>query len=100
LVLIPVFSLRLDSADAGNDPTNTSTYRAFNLLSQGFGPGFNGPLLVAVEMPHGTDQAAIAKVRGAMMRTSDVIAVTPPRLSPSGKVAVMEAYPHSAPQAP
>ena len=54
--LIPFLSLRLQSSDAGNDPAGTSTYTAFNLLSQGFGPGFNGPLLVAVEMPHGTDQ--------------------------------------------
>ena len=44
--------MRLETSDAGNDPTGTSTYNAFNLLSQGFGPGFNGPLLVAVEL-HG-----------------------------------------------
>ncbi len=58
--LIPFLSLRLQSSDAGNDPAGTSSYTAFNLLSQGFGPGFNGPLLVAVEMPHGTDQSALA----------------------------------------
>src|SRR5262249_3886220 len=41
LFLIPVIGLRLDNSDAGNDPTNTSTYKAFNLLADGFGPGFN-----------------------------------------------------------
>ena len=46
LVLVPVFSLRLDTSDAGNDPTNTSTYHAFNLLAQGFGQGFNGPMTI------------------------------------------------------
>ena len=51
LFLVPVVGMRLDSSDAGNDPSNTSTYRAFNLLSDGFGSGFNGPLLVAVELP-------------------------------------------------
>ncbi len=51
-------------------------------------------------MPHGTSQAALTQVRSSLVRTSDVIAVTPQRLSPSGKVAVFEAYPHSAPQAP
>src|SRR5579875_1324449 len=98
--LIPFLSLRLQSSDAGNDPAGTSSYRAFNMLSEGFGPGFNGPLLVAVEMPHGANQAALTQVRSAMVHTSDVVAVTPPQLSPSGKVAVLEAYPHSAPQAP
>jgi RND superfamily putative drug exporter len=97
--VIPFFALRLDSSDAGNDPTNTNTYHAFNLLSQGFGQGFNGPLLVAVELQGAGGKAALPAVRSALIGTSDVVAVTAPRLSPSGKVAVMEAYPHSAPQA-
>ena len=49
--LIPVLGLRLDSSDAGNDPSSTSTYRAYNLLANGFGPGFNGPLQIVVQMP-------------------------------------------------
>lgn len=98
--LIPFFSLRLQSSDAGNDPTNTSSYQAYNLLSQGFGPGFNGPLLVAVEMSGPAQRPALAQVRSALTATPDVVAVSPARLSPSGRVAVMEAYPHSAPQAP
>ena len=99
LCLIPFFALRLDSSDAGNDPTNTSTYHAFNLLSQGFGGGFNGPLLVAVEMPGAAQHSALPAIRAALVHTADVVAVTSPRVSPSGKVAVMEAYPGSAPQA-
>ena len=100
LCVVPFFALRLDSSDAGNDPANTSTYRAFNLLSHGFGAGFNGPLLIAVEAPSGPGQAAkLQTVRTALTTTSDVVAVTQPRISPSGKVAVMEAYPDSAPQA-
>ncbi len=98
--LVPFFSLRLDSSDAGNDPSGTSSYLAFNMLSHGFGAGFNGPLLVAVELPSSSDQTALPQVRAALAGTADVVTVTPPRLSPSGKVAVMEAYPRSAPQAP
>jgi RND superfamily putative drug exporter len=100
--LIPFFSLRLDTSDAGNDPSGSSTRLAFNLLSEGFGAGFNGPLLVAVQLPHGASAgttAAVGQVRAALARTPDVVAVTPPRVSPSGTVAVMEAYPHSSPQA-
>jgi len=99
ICLVPFFALRLDSSDAGNDPGNTSTYRAFNLLSHGFGAGFNGPLLVAVEMPGGAQKSKLTAVRSALTSTSDVVAVTAPGISPSGKVAVMEAYPDSAPQA-
>jgi RND superfamily putative drug exporter len=97
--LIPFFSLRLDSSDAGNDPSGTTSYQAFNMLAHGFGAGFNGPLLVAVELPSSSAQGALPQVRAALAHTADVVAVTPPRLSPSGKVAVMEAYPRSAPQA-
>ena len=99
LFLVPVVGMRLDSSDAGNDPSNTSTYRAFNLLSDGFGSGFNGPLLVAVELPKPGDDTSVAAIRDAVAHTPDVVAVTSPRISPSGKVAVMEAYPASAPQA-
>ena len=100
LCLLPVFGLRLDTSDAGNDPTNTSTYRAFNLLADGFGPGFNGPLLVTVQMPNGASQAAaLPAIRGAVAQTPDVVAVTAPKLGPSRRVAVIRAYPRSAPQA-
>jgi RND superfamily putative drug exporter len=98
--VIPFLSMRLQSADAGNDPTGTSTYRAYNMLAAGFGGGFNGPLLVAVEGSGTLHQPALAAVRETLMHTGDVVAVTPAQLSPSGTVAVMEAYPHSSPQAP
>ncbi len=51
-------------------------------------------------MPHGANQASRSQVRSAVATTANVVAVTPARVSPSGKVAVLEAYPHSAPQAP
>jgi RND superfamily putative drug exporter len=95
LFLVPVFALRLDAADAGNDPHNTSTYHAFNLLAQGFGPGFNGPMLIAVEKP---SSSSLVAIRSAVARTPDVVVVTNARVAPSGKVAVMEAYPATAPQ--
>jgi RND superfamily putative drug exporter len=101
LCVVPFFALRLDSSDAGNDPSNTNTHNAFNMLSEGFGAGFNGPLLIAVELPHGASQASssLVPIRAAVAKTPDVDAVTAPRLSPDGSVAVMEAYPGSAPQA-
>jgi RND superfamily putative drug exporter len=48
---VPLFSMRLAFTDAGNDPPSLTTRQAYDLLAQGFGPGFNGPLVVAVAMP-------------------------------------------------
>jgi putative drug exporter of the RND superfamily len=98
LFLVPFFGMRLDASDAGNDPSSTSTNRAFNFLADGFGPGFNGPLLIATELSSPSQRSQLPAVRAAVQRTSGVVAVTPLRLSPSGNVAVTEAYPSSAPQ--
>jgi putative drug exporter of the RND superfamily len=100
LALIPVFAMRLDSSDAGNDPSNTSSRHAFDLLAQGFGGGFNGPLLLVANSPHpGQAASVLPSLRAAVSASHDVVAVTPPRVAPSGTTAVMEVYPGSAPQA-
>ncbi|MBV9338212.1 MAG: MMPL family transporter [Solirubrobacterales bacterium] len=98
-LLLPVFALRLESSDAGNDPANTSTRDAFDLLAQGFGPGFNGPLLLVAELPAPNQTSGLPALQAAVRQTSNVVAVTPARTSPAGNVAVFEAYPGSAPQA-
>ncbi|MGA2924816.1 MAG: MMPL family transporter [Solirubrobacteraceae bacterium] len=95
----PVTALRLDNSDAGNDPANTSTHAAFYLLADGFGAGFNGPLTIVAELPGPDATASLPSLRAAVTSTPDVVAVTTPRISPSGRLAVMEAYPASAPQA-
>jgi putative drug exporter of the RND superfamily len=100
VLLLPVFGLRLQSSDAGNDPHGTSTRRAFDLLAEGFGPGFNGPLLVISELPsHGDAATVLPELHSAVAGTPGVAAVTQPQVSPSGNVAVIRAYPTSAPQA-
>jgi putative drug exporter of the RND superfamily len=100
VLLLPVFGLRLQSSDAGNDPHGTSTRQAFDLLAEGFGPGFNGPLLVISELPsHGDAATVLPQLHSTVAGTPGVAAVTQPQLSPSGHVAVMRAYPTSAPQA-
>ncbi|HUA05145.1 MAG TPA: MMPL family transporter [Solirubrobacteraceae bacterium] len=98
-LLLPVVGLRLESSDAGNDPSNTNTRQAFDLLADGFGAGFNGPLLIVTELPNQNKEAALNAVSDAVRKTPNVVAVTPARTSPSGNVAVFEAYPGSAPQA-
>ena len=61
---LPVLSIRLGSSDTGNDPTSKTTRRAYDLLAEGFGPGFNGPLLLGVELPAATDPSVLERVRG------------------------------------
>jgi putative drug exporter of the RND superfamily len=96
---IPFFSLRLDNSDAGSDPASTSTYQAFHLLSDGFGAGFNGPLLIVAELSSPAKASALDGIAAAVDHTPDVAAVTRPVISPDGKVAVIKAFPDSAPQA-
>jgi RND superfamily putative drug exporter len=97
-LLIPAFALRLDASDAGNDPSNLSSRHAFDMLAQGFGPGFNGPLLLVATLPGRDQTAALATLRAEVRATPEVSAVTQPRIAPSGDVAVIEVYPDSGPQ--
>ncbi|HUZ30468.1 MAG TPA: MMPL family transporter [Solirubrobacteraceae bacterium] len=98
--LLPVTGLRLENSDAGNDPSNTITRQAFDLLAQGFGPGFNGPLAVVVPVGATHQGTRLASISNAVAATPDVARVTSPQLSPSGRVALIRAYPGSAPQDP
>lgn len=102
VLAIPFFSLRLGNADASNDPASSTTRQAYNLLAEGFGPGFNGPLQVAVQVDTPTQQKALTSVTAAIARDPDVAKVTAPRvLSASGgrQVSAFEIYPNSSPEA-
>jgi putative drug exporter of the RND superfamily len=94
----PALWLRLGSSDSGNDPSSFTTRRAYDLIAQGFGPGFNGPLLLVVKLPHAGDEAALGAIGTAARSAPDVAAVAPPRLSPTGDAAVISVYPSSSPE--
>ena len=99
-LLSPVFALRLDESDAGNDPSGVSSRHAFDLLAAGLRTGFNGPLLVVAQLRGGESaRQRYRAVRSAAAATPGVVAVTQPEISPSGTLAVMKVYPDSAPQA-
>lgn len=99
VVASPLLAMRLDSSDASNDPPSHSSYRAYEMLAAGFGKGFNGPLLVVVELPGGDHATALAQLSDQIRSTPDVAAVEPARLSPSGDTAVIRVFPSSAPEA-
>src|SRR6202522_4630487 len=51
VIALPVFSMRLAFTDSGNDPVSLTTRQSYDMLAEGFGPGFNGPLVLAPELP-------------------------------------------------
>jgi RND superfamily putative drug exporter len=99
VVALPLFSLRLGLADAGTDPTSSLTRQGYDLLAEGFGPGFNGPFELVATLHRRADQAAFAQVVKAASRQPGVVAITSPQVSPSGNAAVAALYPSTAPQA-
>ena len=59
LLTVPLLSMRLGFNDAGNRPTSDTTRRAYDLVAEGFGPGFNGPLLLTAATPDGEQDVAV-----------------------------------------
>jgi RND superfamily putative drug exporter len=102
IVAAPFFSLRLGTSDQGNDPTGTTTRQAYDLLSTGFGPGFNGPLqLVAVQKGQ-ADTPTLDKLATEVARQPGVATVVPPIVLPARdgeQVALITVYPTTSPQA-
>jgi RND superfamily putative drug exporter len=96
-IAAPATALRLGSSDASNDPPNQTTHRAYGLLAEGFGEGFNGPLLVAAKVPGG--QASADRIASAIATARGVASVAPAKLNPTGNVATITVYPSSSPQA-
>jgi RND superfamily putative drug exporter len=94
----PALGLRLGSSDAGNDPASHTTRKAYDLLAKGFGPGFNGPLQVAVALPAAHDSAALRRVTGALRSTAGVASVATPRLNSTATAAAVVTYPTTSPQ--
>jgi RND superfamily putative drug exporter len=114
-IAAPATALRLDSSDASNDPVGQTTHKAYELLAEGFGEGFNGPLLIAARVPNPKREAAengvlqteaphtgkspVERLRAAIAATPDVASVTPAKLNASGEVATVSVYPRSSPEA-
>ena len=101
---LPVFGLRLGFSDEGNFPENTTTRKAYDLLAEGFGPGFNGPFLMVAELPDGFDAEALAPIEAAVQDDPGVVFVTPAmpndEKDPAAATAVQWAViPTSSPQA-
>ena len=96
----PVLGLRLGFPDAGNGPDSLTSRRAYDLLTDGFGPGFNGHLLVTADLSGRRHAPPTSSRSGPGSQTTDgVVAVSPTALNPAGDTAVIAVTPATAPQA-
>ncbi len=92
----PVLALRLGYPDQGTNPESRTERRAYDLVADGFGPGINGPLMVAVDTAG--DATLIDTVAVAVAADPGIAAVAPPELDEASGVAMLVAFPASAPQ--
>ena len=103
VVSIPVLHLRLGASDSSNDPTSSHTYKAYEMLAEGFGPGSSGALLVVAQTQSAADRAALDRLGRALTHVPGVAAVqtgraqTRPGAAPA--VEVIQVIPTTAPEA-
>ncbi|HMI81531.1 MAG TPA: MMPL family transporter [Solirubrobacterales bacterium] len=95
---IPTLSLRIGTNDAGTDPAGTTTREAYDLLAEGFGPGFNGPFQIVAALPEKGDDEALQQLHNELQSEEGVEAVTDVTLNPDETVGVFQLYPTTSPQ--
>jgi putative drug exporter of the RND superfamily len=94
----PALGMRLGFPDAGNDPPDTMTRQAYDLNNEGFGPGTNGPIVIAADLPGPSSRGAINSFAQALRGEPDVAFVVPPRINDAGDAALITVIPKSSPQ--
>ena len=92
----PVLGLRLGSPDDGTLPATRTERRAYDLVAEGFGPGINGPLVIAVDISQ--DETVVEPLLDAITADEGIAAVAPPELNAEAGVATLVAFPTTAPQ--
>jgi putative drug exporter of the RND superfamily len=95
---LPALDMRLATSDASTYKKDDTTRIAYDLLKEGFGAGFNGPLLLAVELPQTGDDASLQQISNALAGQEGIAQVLPPQLNEAGDTATMIAYPTTTPQ--
>ncbi|MFD8777297.1 MMPL family transporter [Streptomyces sp. NPDC059916] len=97
-VAIPATSLELGLPDEGTSAPDTTQRKAYDLLSESFGAGFNGPLMVTVDTGGTKGAAAAAKTVGtSLAKVEGVAAVTPASVNPAGDTAIITVVPTTGP---
>ena len=103
VLAIPLFSIRLGHVDNGADPTSFTDKRAYDLISQGFGPGANGPFTIVVDLAPGTPASSARSIAQRVQQqvgaTPGVAGVTPLSTTTDGALLVGRVIPTTSPQA-
>ncbi|MFJ6388188.1 MMPL family transporter [Streptomyces sp. NPDC091972] len=94
----PTLSLRLGASDDGNLPTTSTNRQAYDMIADGFGPGFNGPLVLAVQAPTAADRAAAAKLVTALKSVDGVAGADAAPMREGRTVGVISVVPTTSPQ--
>ncbi|MCW6010080.1 MMPL family transporter [Micromonospora sp. CPCC 205371] len=97
VVALPALDLRLGMPDDSTAAPDTTQRKAYDLVSEGFGKGFNAPLTVGVEGTAGQAKPASDQVAGEIQGLADVAAVAPATLNQAGDTALLTVIPKSAP---
>jgi putative drug exporter of the RND superfamily len=98
LLAAPALGMRLGFPDAGNDPPDTMTRQAYDLNTEGFGPGTNGPLVIAADLPDRAAQAEVDALAERLRGEDGVAFVTDPQVNRQGDAAIVNVIPSTSPQ--
>ena len=102
VLAIPLLSINLAQPDNGTNPASDSSRQAYDLISQGFGVGANGPLTVVVKLPKQSSsatQSLLSSMTKGVAGTHGVASVSPTSVNSAATVAVFNAIPTTRPQA-
>jgi putative drug exporter of the RND superfamily len=95
----PALGMRLGFPDAGNDPPDTMTRQAYDLQTEGFGPGSNGPIQIAATIPPTAEaRGQIDEFANTLRGTPDIAFVAPPQINQTGDAALVTVIPRTSPQ--
>ncbi|HEX6229246.1 MAG TPA: MMPL family transporter, partial [Solirubrobacterales bacterium] len=94
----PALGMRLGFPDAGNDPPDTMTRQAYDLITEGFGPGTNGPLVIAADLPDPGARGEVEALASRLRGEEGVAFVDDPVFNEAGTAAILNVVPTTSPQ--
>jgi len=94
----PALGMRLGFPDAGNDPKDTMTRQAYDLMTEGFGPGTNGPLVIVAELPEPSARGDVDRLARDIRSNDGVSFVAKPRINEAETAALITVIPTTSPQ--
>jgi RND superfamily putative drug exporter len=98
VLAIPMLHIDLGASDSGNNPESFTSRRAYDLLSQGFGPGFNGPILVGVRIDNPDAVGAVERLPSTLGQVEGVAVALPAEFNEARTAATIYVIPATAPQ--